>query len=116
LVTGYEQYIDTLTCDPKDRHVLAAAIKAQATTIVTANLKDFPPASLAPYSIAAIHPDAFLSSLFVAYPVAIARLLEEQATTKTRPPQTVDQLLSTLRNHVPRFTALMRTALTQVEG
>ena len=43
LVTGYEFLIPRLTLpDPDDRHVLAAAIRAGADLIVTANLSDFP--------------------------------------------------------------------------
>jgi hypothetical protein len=47
LVTGYEALIDSVKIpDPDDRHVVAAAIRAQAQTIVTTNLKDFPQAQL----------------------------------------------------------------------
>ena len=46
--------------DPKDRHVLAAAIAGHADRIVTANLKDFPQEVLDQHGIEAIHPDAFL--------------------------------------------------------
>jgi predicted nucleic acid-binding protein len=61
LVTGHEALIDTLTLpDKDDRHVLAAAIVAQAGVIVTYNLTDFPEAALAPYGIEAQHPDDFL--------------------------------------------------------
>jgi len=43
LVTGYENLIDGLTLpDPNDRHVLAAAVSADADVIVTYNLGDFP--------------------------------------------------------------------------
>ncbi|WP_328592528.1 PIN domain-containing protein [Saccharopolyspora elongata] len=41
LVMGYEPLIDAVELpDPDDRHVLAAAIKARAQVVVTANLKD----------------------------------------------------------------------------
>lgn len=46
--------------DPKDRHVLAAAIAGHADCIITANLKDFPAAILDPLGIEAVHPDSFL--------------------------------------------------------
>lgn len=42
-VEGYEALEPLLENDPQDRHVLACAIKAQVHTIVTFNLKDFPP-------------------------------------------------------------------------
>ena len=37
--------------DEKDRHVLAAAVKARASVIVTFNLKHFPPSALQPLGI-----------------------------------------------------------------
>jgi hypothetical protein len=35
-VSGYRSLIDALACDPKDRHVLAAAARADAAAIVRA--------------------------------------------------------------------------------
>jgi hypothetical protein len=49
-----------VTNHPKDRHVLAAAVRANAEVIVTFNLSDFPEPTLKPYDIAAIYPDDFL--------------------------------------------------------
>lgn len=60
LVTDYQDLIGSLKNDPKDRHVLAAAIKCGANAIVTTNLDDFPAAELAKYNIAAIHQDNFV--------------------------------------------------------
>lgn len=50
LVENYEYLIQTLVLpDPKDRHVLAAAIVGHADAIVTANLRDFPQDVLAEF-------------------------------------------------------------------
>jgi len=108
LVEGYEPLIPTLTCDPKDRHVLAAAIQGHAATIVTVNLRDFPRASLAPFGITAEHPDTFLLRLFISHAPELVTLVQTQAADKTRPPQTTEQLLDALAVHVPKFVARVR--------
>ena len=61
IVSGYENLIDGLSLpDPDDRHVLAAAVRSGAQTIVTFNLKDFPAATLDAFGVEARHPDDFL--------------------------------------------------------
>ncbi len=64
LVHGYEPRIARLTLsDPDDRHVLAAAIQARASVIVTSNTKDFPAPVLERHAIVAQRPDDFLPEL-----------------------------------------------------
>ncbi|MBT8225040.1 MAG: PIN domain-containing protein [Dactylosporangium sp.] len=65
LVTGYEPLIGQTDNDPKDRHVLAAAVTAGADSIITCNLRDFPLAACQPHGVVAEHPDAFLLDLWV---------------------------------------------------
>ncbi|MCH7629989.1 MAG: PIN domain-containing protein [Proteobacteria bacterium] len=62
-VTGYEalKAVCTGAPDPNDHHVVAAALKAQAATIVTDNLKDFPQGVLADLNIEAKSTDAFIA-------------------------------------------------------
>ncbi|MGQ4496168.1 PIN domain-containing protein [Dermabacteraceae bacterium P13115] len=60
LVDGYQELVPAMLNQAKDRHVLAAAVRANAELIVTANLRDFPHSALAPYDLAAKTPDDFL--------------------------------------------------------
>ena len=60
-VTGYEDLIPALSLpDPDDRHVLAAAIRCGAGTIVNFNTSDFPADALLKYSLHTRTPDDFI--------------------------------------------------------
>ncbi|MGL4460865.1 MAG: PIN domain-containing protein [Planctomycetia bacterium] len=110
LVTGYENLIDSLTLpDPDDRHVLAAAVQAEAEVIVTFNLKDFPAAALADYNVEAHHPDDFLASLFDAAPGPVCGAVKRQRDGLRNPPKTAKELLDTLENQgLPQTVARLR--------
>jgi len=113
LVTGFEPLEEALKLpDPDDRHVLAAAIQANAQVIVTFNLGDFPADALAPYDIEAKHPDGFLLDSLDIAPGAMVRCLTEQAAVLRNPPRTVAEVLETLREQglvraVARFRELL---------
>lgn len=115
-VTGYEDLIEGLTCHEKDRHVLAAAIRAHAAAIVTFNLKDFPPDSLQPHSIEAQHPDTFLVHIFHIDPEGMVELLRDQATTLKNPPTPFARVLEALEQHVPVFVSQVREYLQEDES
>lgn len=98
LITGYEDLVDTLELpDPDDRHVLAAAIRAGAETIVTANLADFPAGALARYQIEAKHPDEFVVELIDSAPAVVLGVIARQASDLRNPPRTVDDVLDMLQ-------------------
>jgi len=53
--------------DEDDRHVLAAAIAAEATVLCTANTKDFPGSVAAPLGVETMTPDALLCLLITEF-------------------------------------------------
>jgi hypothetical protein len=64
-VAGYEKHIQAVTLpDPDGRHVIAAAIEAGASNIVTWNLRDFPVGELKRHGLVRQTPDAFLVSIY----------------------------------------------------
>lgn len=99
-----------MTNDPKDRHVLAAAVAAGSELIVTFNLDDFPAEACEPLGVEAIHPDDFLLDLYDLSPDGVRAALEQQAAD-LHPPWPLNQLLSALEvAGVPRFVAAVRVA------
>jgi hypothetical protein len=73
-----------MTNHSKDHHVLAAAARASAKTIVTYNSKDLPRCSLMPYSITAQGPSAFLKDLYVAATTLVAQRPRERIFSFSR--------------------------------
>jgi len=110
LVTGYEQLIEGLELpDPNDRHVLAAAIRAQAGVIVTFNLKDFPDDKLAPFGIEAQHPDDFITHLADLSAGRVCGAAKRHRQSLKNPPKTVDEYLDTLeRQQLPKIVGILR--------
>jgi PIN domain-containing protein len=98
LVTGYESLIPGLQLpDPGDRHVLAAAIRAGAQTIVTFNLGHFPQEALAPYGIEAQHPDELIEHLIDLGGGTLADIVVTMAADKRKPPMTPQEVIESLR-------------------
>jgi len=90
--------------DADDRHVLAAAIAADADAIVTLNLRDFPSWALAPKGIRAVHPDEFLQELWREHPAAVAAVVEAvraEAERLSGEPQPLRALMK--RARLPRL-------------
>lgn len=99
-----EQLVKLMTNHPKDRHVVAAAVKANAEVIVTFNLKDFPKEALEPFGVEAQHPDNFLLALCESWTLsALAQIIKKQAEALRRPPNTVKDVLGRLSRQVPMF-------------
>ena len=85
-----------MTCDPKDRHVLAAAVCADAQVLVTFNIADFPDDCTKSYDIAVVSPDDFLLDALDLYPGHTLAALRAQASSYRSPAMTVEDLLGRL--------------------
>lgn len=97
---GYEQIETCLKNDPKDRHVLAAAIRARCEVIVTFNLKDFPVAALVDWKIEAQHPAKFLANLYSLNSGLVVQRLNQIGGNLKR---SVPEVLEGLADFVPAF-------------
>lgn len=106
MVEGFEDLLDGLTCDFKDRHVLAAAIRGGAETILTYNLSDFPESSVSPHDVAVQHPDAFLTQLLAEESEVVMEVLKHQMAARRSPPETVRDFLAALTATAPMFANL----------
>lgn len=92
---GYRELIPVMTYDEKDRHILAAAVKALCEVIVTYNLKHFPEEALEPFGIVAKHPDEFLIDLYHLNGEIVIHELHEQGKVLRRP-RTINEVLDWL--------------------
>lgn len=115
LIVGYEPLIPAIDIpDPKDRHVVAAAIQGEADLIVTINLKDFPAEVLAPYNLEAQHPDDFIMTLAESDPVGVLETFVEMQVSLQKPPVTTEELLHVLRrDDLPRVARWIPEAAIQ---
>lgn len=100
-----------MTNDPKDRHVLAAAVASQAQAVITTNLKDFPETASLPYGIEILHPDEFLMVLYGLDSELAVTIISSQAADLRNPPKTVLEVLNALTVSVPKFAAAIRSRL-----
>jgi len=97
IISGYESLVEGLQLpDPKDRHVLAAAIHGRADVIVTYDLKDFPASTLACYGIEAQHPDIFITHLFDLNPWAVIESVQRQRSHLKNPSVSAEAFLDKL--------------------
>lgn len=110
-VSGFQSLIAQMPNDPKDRHVLAAAVVAGAQSIVTFNLKHFKTDGTAQRHIKAEHPDNFLVDLYHLHPGPMLEIIDAQAAALSKSGQQwqpPDVLESLDRQECKAFVALLR--------
>lgn len=110
--TAWSPLVSGLTLpDAGDVHVLAAAIAGHADCIVTANLKDFTEAVLAPFGVQAIHPDEFLVAQLDLDPLTVLAAFKAQRARLKNPAYTPAAFAEALeRNGLVRTGQRLREA------
>jgi predicted nucleic acid-binding protein len=108
-VLGYRRLIPTMTNEPKDRHVLAAAVRGGAAILVTENRRDFPAAASDPYDLEVLHQDEFLLDQLDLSPGTVLAALHQQVSRYRRAPRTVAELLTTLASPADGCAAFAET-------
>lgn len=104
-VTGYERLVGAMTNNPKDRHVLAAAVRCGAHAIVTQNVKHFQPEGDWPHDVDILTADEFLVHQFYFNDELLMEKLAEQAAALKAP---IGALLDRLERFAPNCVKLLR--------
>ena len=99
-VEDFEPLINAMTKDPKDRHVLAAAVRSHSELIVTYNRRDFPKSSVEQFDIEVQGPSTFLRGLYDLEPGLTVHKVHEQAKAIGI---TFQRLLLSLSKNAPGF-------------
>jgi predicted nucleic acid-binding protein len=104
-VTGYERLVGAMTNHPKDRHILAAAVRCGAHAIITHNGKHFRPESARPYDLDILTPDDFLLHQYHFNAELLTEKLARQAVARKI---SLDALLDRLQRSAPNCVKLLR--------
>lgn len=115
-VKGYKNLISELNLpDKDDRHVLAVAIRAGASLIVTFNKKDFPARSVKLHSIEIKNPDEFIVNFLKTNVSKVLEAFTKLVNALRKPPLTPDQVLKAFENcSLIETAALLRKTLFQM--
>lgn len=109
LVEDFESFQPQCTNHEKDRHVLAAAVRCQADSIITFNAKDFPKAALDPWGMEISSPSEFLTALYEMRPAIVISKLDDMAVDRKKDRM---ELLSVLYKTVPSFASRIASDLS----
>lgn len=101
--------------DQEDRHVLAAAIMANAQLIVTFNVRDFPTDIVDKFGIRSIHPDLFIFELIQQNERSCFNALRIQTSRLKYPPKSTNEVLSLLKK-CGLSKSMQRLALIDPQG
>jgi hypothetical protein len=113
IVGAYEDHIPFVNLpDPNDRHVVAAAIAAGASVVLTWNIRHFPAKELKKFGLRKETPDAFLSYVYDEAPDLMIGSLANARRNLTQRPVSASGFIDVLKNQ--RLAELARRAQKHV--
>ena len=113
LIFDYEPFIASLQLpDENDRHVLAAAIRGNADTIVSLNIKDFPVDILSKFDIEMQTPDQFVLNQIMLHPSRALTAIKKMRARWERPSMSASDMIDLFeKRQLPQTAAHLRDVL-----
>lgn len=90
--------------NPKDRHVIAAALIGEASLVVTNDKRLRAEIEDADIGLAAISADDFATRLWTPLPDDVTEVINTLVAKRTEPPVTIDDLIEAMRGSFPTLT------------
>lgn len=116
MVSDYEHLVGALKCrDPKDNHVLAAAIVGEAGALVTFNVSDFPEDLFEAHGIELRHTDDFLLDLVDLSPKQAVRAIGRLQASYSRPALRTTELSQYVHNQCPGFASFLLSNESEID-
>jgi hypothetical protein len=115
-VKAYEAIIPSIVLpDADDRHVVAAAVAAGASVIVTWNVRDFPAAELRRHRLRKLTPDIFLTRLYDQIPDAMIAAVARARRNLRRSKVSSKEFVAALRRQrLTRFVSKIEPNLSKL--
>jgi hypothetical protein len=115
-VTGYEGILPSIVLpDADDRHVVAAAVAARASVIITWNVRDFPAVELRKHRLQKLTPDMLLTRLYDQIPDAmIAAVARARRNLRQSKMPAAEFLLALQRQRLVRFISKIEPHLAEL--
>jgi hypothetical protein len=99
LVMDYQRHIEAVALpDPDDRHNVAAGIAAEASFVLTWNLKDFPAKELRKHGLRRLTPDGYLVDLYDRVPDLIVGSLANARRNLTKTRVSASEFVGIMKN------------------
>jgi predicted nucleic acid-binding protein len=115
-VKAYEAFIPSIVLpDADDSHVVAAAVAAGASVIVTWNVRDFPAAELRRHRLQKLTPDIFLTRLYDQIPDAMIAAVARARRNLRRSKVSSKEFVAALRRQkLLRFVSKIERNLSKL--